>query len=262
VCLHNARPVALIAPAVPITASPRQSACGVVPVIGPPRPGRCPACHLARPAGPVAEWRGPVTRPELPVAWRGTIDRSRRFRARCRSDHVIARRVPLTCRARPLACRSRQLAVRRGQAARPARPASVSPSSPRVSLATARCARRSARRSSPSGHRPSRSRRRARGQPLLVAGVGGCEGRFVHMSSPAFAFDQPRRLSVAERLQPVEALWDSSAQDARDEAIRLFPRAEDDLASALHYHRTRPHASRTGLQPCSAGTGCRAASNQ
>ena len=41
------------------------------------------------------------------------------------------------------------------------------------------------------------------------------------MATSTFDFEQLRKLSVAERLQLVEDLWDSIAQDAPDEAFPL-----------------------------------------
>lgn len=65
------------------------------------------------------------------------------------------------------------------------------------------------------------------------------------MASPAFDFDALRRLSVAERLQLVEDLWDSIAQDSPDEALPLTPELAAELDRRLAEHERDPAASRS-----------------
>ena len=68
--------------------------------------------------------------------------------------------------------------------------------------------------------------------------------RFLRMASPAFDFEALRRLSVAERLQLVEDLWDSIAQDSPDEALPLTPELAAELDQRLAEHERDPAASR------------------
>ena len=49
------------------------------------------------------------------------------------------------------------------------------------------------------------------------------------MSTPAVDFKQLRQLSVAERLQLVEDLWDSIVQDAPAEAFPMSPELAAEL---------------------------------
>ena len=64
------------------------------------------------------------------------------------------------------------------------------------------------------------------------------------MASPAFDFEALRRLSVAERLQLVEDLWDSIAQDSPDEALPLTPELAAELDRRLAEHERDPAAAR------------------
>lgn len=64
------------------------------------------------------------------------------------------------------------------------------------------------------------------------------------MASPAFDFDALRRLSVAERLQLVEDLWDSIAQDSPDEALPVTPELAAELDRRLAEHESTPAAAR------------------
>ena len=49
------------------------------------------------------------------------------------------------------------------------------------------------------------------------------------MGQPAIDFDSLRRLSVAERLQLVEDLWDSIASETPDEVFPLSPELAAEL---------------------------------
>ena len=60
------------------------------------------------------------------------------------------------------------------------------------------------------------------------------------MASPAFDFEALRHLSVAERLQLVEDLWDSIAQDAPDEALPVTPELAAELERRLAEHERDP----------------------
>jgi len=60
------------------------------------------------------------------------------------------------------------------------------------------------------------------------------------MASPAFDFDRLRRLSIPERLQLVEDLWDSVAQDAPDEALPVTPELAAELDRRLAEHDADP----------------------
>jgi len=68
--------------------------------------------------------------------------------------------------------------------------------------------------------------------------------RFLRMASPAFDFEALRRLSIAERLQLVEDLWDSIAQDSPDEAMPLTPELAAELDRRLKEHERDPAAGR------------------
>ena len=68
--------------------------------------------------------------------------------------------------------------------------------------------------------------------------------RFPLMASPAFDFEALRRLSIAERLQLVEDLWDSIAQDSPDEAMPLTPELAAELDRRLKEHERDPAAGR------------------
>lgn len=60
------------------------------------------------------------------------------------------------------------------------------------------------------------------------------------MATPAFDLTVLRRLSVAERLQLVEDLWDSVAEDAPDEAIPMTPELAAELDRRLAEHEADP----------------------
>jgi putative addiction module component (TIGR02574 family) len=64
--------------------------------------------------------------------------------------------------------------------------------------------------------------------------------RFPFMTSPAFDFETLRRLSVAERIQLVEDLWDSIAADAPDEAFPLTPELAGELDREVEAHERDP----------------------
>ena len=68
--------------------------------------------------------------------------------------------------------------------------------------------------------------------------------RFFRMASPAFDFEALRRLSVAERLQLVEDLWDSIAQDSPDEALPVTPELAAELDRRVAEHERDPAAAR------------------
>ena len=63
------------------------------------------------------------------------------------------------------------------------------------------------------------------------------------MASPAFDFEALRRLSVAERLQLVEDLWDSIAQDAPDEALPVTPELAAELDRRVAEHEHEPNTA-------------------
>jgi putative addiction module component (TIGR02574 family) len=63
------------------------------------------------------------------------------------------------------------------------------------------------------------------------------------MTSPAVDLESLRRLSVAERLQLVEDLWDSIAQDAPDEALPLTPELAAELDRRIAEHEHDPGSS-------------------
>ncbi len=63
------------------------------------------------------------------------------------------------------------------------------------------------------------------------------------MATPAFDFEILRRLSVAERLQVVEDLWDSIAQDAPDEALPITPELAAELDRRLAEHERDPNSA-------------------
>jgi putative addiction module component (TIGR02574 family) len=65
------------------------------------------------------------------------------------------------------------------------------------------------------------------------------------MASPAFDFEALRRLTVAERLQLVEDLWDSIAQDSPDEALPVTPELAAELDRRLAEHQRDPAAARS-----------------
>ena len=60
------------------------------------------------------------------------------------------------------------------------------------------------------------------------------------MAPPAVDLNALRQLSVAERLQLVEDLWDSIAQDAPDEALPVTPELAAELDRRIaEYERDR-----------------------
>jgi len=65
------------------------------------------------------------------------------------------------------------------------------------------------------------------------------------MSSPAFDFTQLRQLSVVERLQLVEDLWDSIAADAPDAAFPMTPELAAELDRRLAEADADPGAGRS-----------------
>ena len=64
--------------------------------------------------------------------------------------------------------------------------------------------------------------------------------RLSRMATPAFDFEALRRLSVAERLQLVEDLWDSIARDAPDEALPVTPELAAELDRRVVEHERDP----------------------
>lgn len=63
------------------------------------------------------------------------------------------------------------------------------------------------------------------------------------MTDPAVDVDALRRLSVAERLQLVEDLWDSIAQEAPDDAFPITPEVAAELDRRLTEHEADPGAA-------------------
>jgi putative addiction module component (TIGR02574 family) len=64
------------------------------------------------------------------------------------------------------------------------------------------------------------------------------------MATPAFDFEQLRRLGIAERLQLVEDLWDSIAADAADAALSISPELAAELDRRLADHDAHPDRAR------------------
>ena len=60
------------------------------------------------------------------------------------------------------------------------------------------------------------------------------------MATPAFDLAALRQLSVAERLQLVEDLWDGIAADAPDEAFPITPELAAELDHRLAEHEADP----------------------
>ncbi len=60
------------------------------------------------------------------------------------------------------------------------------------------------------------------------------------MATPAFDLAALRQLSVAERLQLVEDLWDGIAADAPDEAFPITPELAAELDRRLAEHEADP----------------------
>jgi putative addiction module component (TIGR02574 family) len=63
------------------------------------------------------------------------------------------------------------------------------------------------------------------------------------MASPAFDFEALRRLSISERLQLVEDLWDSIAQEAPEAAVPLSPELAAELDRRRAEHEADPEAA-------------------
>jgi putative addiction module component (TIGR02574 family) len=62
------------------------------------------------------------------------------------------------------------------------------------------------------------------------------------MAHPAYDLDRLRQLSVPERLQLVEDLWDTIAADAPDAALRVTPDLAAELDRRLAEHDANPEA--------------------
>ncbi len=62
------------------------------------------------------------------------------------------------------------------------------------------------------------------------------------MASPAVDLNALRQLSVAERLQLVEDLWDSIAQDAPDEALPMTRELAAELDRRIAEYERDPSA--------------------
>ncbi len=63
------------------------------------------------------------------------------------------------------------------------------------------------------------------------------------MANPAVDFEALRRLSISERLQLVEDLWDTIAQDAPDAALPVSPELAEELDRRLAEHEADPGAA-------------------
>jgi len=63
------------------------------------------------------------------------------------------------------------------------------------------------------------------------------------MASPSVDFEALRRLSVRERLQLVEDLWDTIAEEAPDEALPATPELAAELDRRVAEHEANPQAS-------------------
>ena len=64
------------------------------------------------------------------------------------------------------------------------------------------------------------------------------------MAKRAIDREQLRQLPVADRLQLVEDLWDSIAEDAPDDAFPLSPELARELDERLAEHDANPDAAR------------------
>ena len=64
------------------------------------------------------------------------------------------------------------------------------------------------------------------------------------MAKRAVDLDQFRQLPVAERLQLVEDLWDTIADEAPDDALPLSPELAAELDRRLAEHAANPRAAR------------------
>jgi toxin ParE1/3/4 len=67
---------------------------------------------------------------------------------------------------------------------------------------------------------------------------------FPFMAKRASDLEQLRQLPVAERLQLVEDLWDTIADEASDEALPLSPDLAAELDRRLAEHEANPRAAR------------------
>jgi len=63
------------------------------------------------------------------------------------------------------------------------------------------------------------------------------------MADISKSLEELRRLPVAERLQLVEDLWDSIAEDSPDEAFPTTPELEEELELRLVEHEANPEAA-------------------
>ena len=63
------------------------------------------------------------------------------------------------------------------------------------------------------------------------------------MATPPFDFEALRRLSIDERLQLVEDLWDTIAQEAPDEALPLTPELAAELDRRIAEHDADPDSA-------------------
>ena len=63
------------------------------------------------------------------------------------------------------------------------------------------------------------------------------------MATPAVDFEALRRLSISERLQLVEDLWDTIAQEAPDAALPVTPELAAELDRRLAEHEANPGAA-------------------
>lgn len=63
------------------------------------------------------------------------------------------------------------------------------------------------------------------------------------MANPAVDFEALRRLSISERLQLVEDLWDTITQDAPDAALPVTPELAEELDRRLAEHEADPGAA-------------------
>ena len=64
------------------------------------------------------------------------------------------------------------------------------------------------------------------------------------MAKRAVDLDQLRQLPVTERLQLVEDLWDTIADEAPDDALPLSPELAAELDRRLAEHAANPRAAR------------------
>jgi putative addiction module component (TIGR02574 family) len=64
------------------------------------------------------------------------------------------------------------------------------------------------------------------------------------MAKRAVDLDKLRQLPISERLQLVEDLWDTIAEDAPDEALPLSPELAAELDRRLAEHEADPKTAR------------------